>query len=64
MKLNKSDKISDDGGDWLILIDYRSEGFSVKGQYDTPEEAILNLGSDFPETIVKLPEFEFSVDGK
>ena len=65
MKINQSTKIDDKKGDWIILTDYGSEGFVVHGQYKTPEEAIKNLDSSCgsPQTIVKLPEFTFNVDG-
>ena len=62
MKINQTKKISDKDGDWIILVDYGSDGIVVKGQYKTPEEVIKNLGGygGEPETIVKLPDFNFT----
>lgn len=63
MKINQMDKIDDDKGDWIILVDYGCEGICVKGQYSTPEEAIKNLGGagGSPETIVRLPDFNITL---
>lgn len=62
MKINQSQKIDDKKGDWIILTDYGSEGFSVTSQHKTPEEAIKGLGEMIgdPQTIVRLAEFSFS----
>lgn len=62
MKINQSTKIDDKKGDWIILTDYGSEGISVASQHKTPEDAIKNLSgtSGYPQTIVKLPDFNFT----
>ena len=57
MIFNGSDKIKDDGGDYLVLTDYGCEGFSVTHQTETHEDALrwmteCNYGS--PQTLVKL----------
>lgn len=63
MKINQTTKIDNKKGDWIILNDYGSEGFSVAGQYKTPEDAIQNLSGSagFPQAIVLLPDFNFEV---
>lgn len=65
MKINRTSKIDDDGGDWLILTDWGSDGMSVTSQHESPEEALKFLGSDSggsPQAIVKLSDFKFSVE--
>lgn len=59
MKFNQSDKIDNDGGDWVVLNDYGSEGFTVDGQYKTSEEAISSFSSSAcaPQILLKLPSF-------
>lgn len=61
MVFNGSDKIKEDGGDYLVLVDYLCEGFAVTYQAVTHEEALLwmiqnNHGS--PQTLVKLVRIE------
>lgn len=60
---NQIERIDESKGRYLLLTDYRTEGISIEGQYETPEEAIMAYGSDFPQTIVYLPEFDFEVLG-
>lgn len=57
MIFNGSEKIKDDGGDYLVLTDYGCEGLSVTHQAATHEDALrwmteCNYGS--PQTLVKL----------
>ena len=40
MVLNGTDKIYSDGGKYVLLVDYGSEGMSPMGQYDDLQEAI------------------------
>ena len=57
MIFNGSDKIKDNGSDYLVLTDYGSEGLAVTYQATTHEDALrwmteCNYGS--PQTLVKL----------
>ena len=57
MFLSATDKIKDTGDDYLVLIDYGSEGIVVYSQHETIESAMLardecNYGS--PTAIVKV----------
>lgn len=57
MILNGIDKIDSDGGEYLVLIDYCSEGLSVSGQFETLDEAIDSVmagGYSRPAAIVQL----------
>lgn len=61
MIFNGSSKIKDDGGDYLVLVDYGCEGFSVSHQAATHEDALRwmtenSYGS--PQTLVKLVRVE------
>jgi hypothetical protein len=61
MIFNGSSKIKDDGGDYLVIVDYGCEGFSVSHQAQTHEDALRwmtasNYGS--PQTLVKLVRVE------
>ena len=64
MKINQSTRIDNKKGDWVVLNDFGSEGFTVHDQYKTPEEAIKGMSSSTgcPQTIVKLIEFTFTVE--
>lgn len=60
MIFNGSDKIKEDGGDYLLLTDYGCEGFGVTLQAATLEEALLGMieCSYGPQTLVKLVRVE------
>lgn len=57
MLLSTTGKLKDTGDDYVVLVDYGSEGFSVLSQHETIEAAMrardeCNYGS--PMAIVKL----------
>ena len=57
MKLNGMDKILNDGRDYLMLVDYGTEGISVMGQYQSVDEAVtaaLRSSMGSAVAIVKL----------
>ncbi len=61
MIFNGSFKIKDDGGDYLVMVDYGCEGFNVSHQARTHGDALRwmfanNYGS--PLTLVKLVRVE------
>ena len=61
MIFNGSSKIKDYGGDYLVMVDYGCEGFSMAHQAQTHEDALRwmaanNYGS--PQTLVKLVRVE------
>ena len=61
MKLNGIRKIDNDGGDYLVLTDYGSEGLAVSHQCDTAEEAAQwMLACDYrsPQAVVKVVSAE------
>lgn len=66
MKINQIHAISEDGGNWIILTEYGSEGIAVSSQHETPEDAIKHLGENGggAQAIVLLPDFKFSVSEK
>ena len=45
MTLNGIEKIKDEGGDFIVLVDYGCEGLSVWSQHETAKEAIKSLAS-------------------
>ena len=63
MKFNSTEKIKNDGGNWLVLVDHGYEGFSVT-QFATLEQAVTavmgghSCGSD--ATIAYLPDVEMT----
>ena len=63
MLFNHIDSIDNEGGQYLVLTDYRTEGIAVSSQHETLEEALLAFGADFPQAIVMVPEIQFSVSG-
>lgn len=62
MILNGIRKIDDDGGDYVVLVDYGQEGLCVRHQTDSRAKAILwtlqNQGE--PCAILKLVRLEDS----
>ena len=57
MVFNGSEKIDDDGGDFLLLTDYGQEGFAVSHQNKTLEGALAAMAEGVcgvPMTLVKL----------
>jgi len=58
MKINLIEKIDSNGGDFIVLVDYGSEGLVVGGQYPGVKEAVLSLagGGGLNKTIVYLPD--------
>jgi len=61
MILNGSKKIQDDGGDYLVLVDYLTDGFAVSRQARTLEEALQVIAQDCSgesRTLVRLVRFE------
>jgi hypothetical protein len=60
MIFNGSDKIKENGGDYLVLTDYGCEGFAVTHQAATLEEALLGMiECDYGrQTLVKLVRVE------
>ena len=57
MFLSTTEKLTDTGNDYAVLIDYGSEGIAVMSQHESLESAILardncNYGS--PMAIVKV----------
>lgn len=59
MKLNSIDNIMNEGGDYIVLVDYGSDGFGIWGQYLTLEAAIKSAmsGAALSDTaILKLVE--------
>ena len=60
MIFNGSSKIKDNGGDYLVLVDYGCEGFSVCHQAATHEEALRWMTNNYgsPQTLVKLVRVE------
>lgn len=60
MIFNASDKIKEEGGDYLVLTDDGCEGFSLKLQAESLEEALLGMleCSYGPQTLVKLVRVE------
>ena len=59
--LNGITKIKDDAGDFLVLVDYGTEGISVAHQDDTMEGAVrwaLNCGYGQPMSVVRLVHIE------
>ena len=57
MVFNGSDKIKNDGGDYLVLIDGGSDGFYVAHQAETHEDALRLMTENeykLPQTLVKL----------
>jgi hypothetical protein len=62
MKINHIEAIDPKKGDYIILVDYHTEGIRVYGQYKTLEDAIMNLGNSqgSPDAIVRLVEFNIT----
>ena len=53
-------KIDSDGPRFILLEDFEHDGISVKGQFETMEEALFNIG-DVPAAIVELTRFRIEV---
>ena len=66
MILNASSKISDDGGDYIVLADYGTEGISVAHQFTTLQEALQVFGGGAYDclTLVKLVRFEVAEEAE
>lgn len=61
--LNGTSKIIDDDGDYLTLIDYGSEGFSIDDQNYSLEEAMNNLvcnTTGSPMVVLKLVKVDLN----
>jgi len=60
------DKIDSDGGKWLVLVDYGSEGIGVVGQFDRIAEAVLALPGTMGSmaAIVMLPDIHLSISAQ
>ena len=57
MIFNGSSRIKDNGGDYLVLVDYGSEGLSVSHQFHTHTDALgwmAKNNTGYPNTLVKL----------
>ena len=65
MILTNTNKIKKDGGDYILLADYGSEGFAVVGQYKDSQSAIeAKLNSDFTcYAILKIVNAIVSAEG-
>ena len=61
MKLNNIDSIDEKKGNFLIVSDYHTEGLHVVSQHKTAMEAIKAYGSDSPQAILLLPDFNFNL---
>lgn len=58
---NHIEKIDENGGDYIVLVDYFCEGISVKSQHKTITGALAAMGeTGSPESIVKLVRVELN----
>lgn len=65
MFLSTTDKIVDTGDDYLVMIDYGSEGIVIHSQHETIEAAMLARdGCDYgsPMAIVKVCRIQEPVE--
>lgn len=66
MIVNGIEKIKDDAGDYLVLVDYGCEGIAVARQCPTLDEAIAETargGIIGPVCIVRLVRFDAAEGG-
>jgi hypothetical protein len=59
MRVNSIEKIRNDGGDYIVLLDYGMDGITVHKQHDNLAAAIVSAAAcDFgPVAVVKLVAF-------
>lgn len=60
MKINGSEKFKEHGGDYVVLLDYYTEGLVVHSQHHTLKAALdaIAQATYQPATIVKLVDFD------
>lgn len=49
-----STRIDSEGGDFIVLTDYGSEGLSLSGQYDSFDDAMESMGEPGQQVLVRL----------
>lgn len=55
------ESIAKEGGQYLVLTDYGSEGLAVTSQHEELEGALLAYGNGLPQAIVMIPKISFEV---
>jgi len=60
MKLNTINSISENKGDFLLLVDYGCEGIAVVAQRESLEEIIKEFGGDWSgnKAVLKLVDID------
>lgn len=63
MKINAIEKIANDSGDYLLFVDYGSDGLQVVEQWDDPKDALMSALSGSwggPCAVLKVVEFKLT----